>query len=210
MKPWFCLTGLALTLSMGWAHASGLDQLQAFLSQASRGDYTFEQTVTGPSTRASKPVVQKGRMRFIRPHKFRFDYGQPFPQVIVADGRKLWLYDPDLAQVTVRDQAITLAESPAGLLASATDLKELEIHFVLSTLPSSDGLEWVLAVPKNGQAVLTQVKVGLKSNRLAALELTDAMGQRARLNFSLTAMDQEIVNSVFQFTPPAGTDLLQQ
>ena len=199
-----------LACSAALATAGGLEQLQAFLSQTKSGDYAFEQTVTGPSSKSAKPLIQTGRLRFLRPMRFRFDYVTPYAQTIVADGSKLWLYDPDLAQVTVKNQAAVLAESPAGLLASATDVKELERHFTLSELPASGGMEWLLAIPKNSQAVLTELKVGLKAGRLGALELLDAIGQRSRLNFSVTANDQAPARGVFQFTPPQGTDVLAQ
>ena len=204
------ILSLALIATSAWSSDSGLNQLQAFLSLAKSGDYTFEQTVTGPSAKASKLLVQKGRMRFIRPLRFRFDYVSPYPQTIVADGSQLWLYDPDLEQVTVKNQEAMLAESPAGLLASATDVRQLQQHFELYELTPRDGLSWVKAKPKNNQAVLTEVNVGLKSNQLAVLELTDAMGQRSRLEFKIVSVNQPPSNDVFKFTPPKGADLIKQ
>lgn len=210
MKPRSWIVVMLLLVASAWSHASGLNQLQSFLSQTKSGDYAFEQTVTGPNAKASKPLVQTGRMRFIRPMRFRFDYVSPYPQIIVADGSKLWLYDPDLEQVTVKSQEAVLAESPAGLLASATDVKQLERHFDLSELPPSEDLFWVLAMPKNNQAVLTQVKVGLRSNRLAVLELVDAMGQRSRLEFSMTSTNQSPAADIFTFVTPKGADVITQ
>jgi outer membrane lipoprotein carrier protein len=197
-----------LTCSLN-AWGSGLEQLQSYLQSTRSGDYRFEQITVSPDNQARQPQVQMGRMRFVRPGLFRFDYLTPFPQQIVADGQMLWFYDPDLMQVSVRNQAETLADAPAGLLATATDLNELRQHFILTEQPSRDGLSWVKAIPKNEQAVLTEVQVGLQAGQLKALKMLDAMGQSSSLKFEPTEGAAEPNPRVFQFVPPPGADILR-
>ena len=196
------------------AGAGGLNQLQSFLSQTQAGDSTFSQEVFRPPSKdasgSSVPQRLTGRMRFKRPDRFRFDYLTPYVQTIVGDGQNLWLYDPDLAQVTVRSQAQTLADSPAGLIATATGLDQLRRHFTLSEGPDADGVAWVVATPKNAEALLTQVRLGLAGNVLQVLEMTDALGQRTRLAFGAQDQSQTVADGVFRFTVPDGVDVIRQ
>jgi outer membrane lipoprotein carrier protein len=206
--------GLVLGCWVSWVSASGLSDLQAFLSQTSSGDLTFEQTVsrvqvTDKQTQRT-PQKMTGRMRFIRPGRFRFDYLTPYAQTIVGDGRELWLYDPDLAQVTVRNQAQVLSDSPAGLIAAASNLDQLRAYFVLNEAPAANGLAWVSAEPKNTEAMLTQVRLGMQGKALSVLEMTDALGQRTRLTFAIDGLDQTVADEVFRFIPPKGVDVIRQ
>ena len=201
---WF---GLCLGWSSAWA--GGLAGLAHFLSTVHSGDVAFTQTVTSP--KASKPAqVLKGRMRFERPDRFRFDYTSPYQQLIIADGKAVWLYDLDLLQVTVSDQKRTLATSPAGLLLAARDLTALREVFALEDLPNAEGLQWMLARPKQKDATLDQAKLAFDAQGLVRLEMVDAFGQRSAFRFEQQGMGQTVAPSVFRFSPPAGADVIDQ
>lgn len=194
------------------AHADGLQALQAFIQGVKSGRADFVQTVTSPAREGQAPRVKtsSGRFEFLRPGKFRFDYQKPFVQTIVADGRLLWLYDVDLNQVTERQQAQVLGQTPAALVASASDLDALRADFDLSAEPDRDGLKWVKAKPKTGDGTLQQVRVGFDGTALAQLEILDSFGQRSLLKFSRVELNPELPAGAFVFRIPAGADVLRQ
>jgi outer membrane lipoprotein carrier protein len=132
------------------AFAGGMESLEQFIRSAKSGRAEFTQTVTGPARegQAARSKTSSGTFEFQRPDKFRFTYRKPFEQVIVADGKTLWLYDKDLNQVTQQWQGKVLGSTPAALLAASPDLDTLRRDFELQELPARDGLQWVQATPK--------------------------------------------------------------
>ena len=209
LRKFLALFALA-ALAPLWA--GGLDSLDAFIKSTRSGRATFVQTVTAPPKdgQAARPKVSSGTFEFQRPSRFRFVYKKPFEQTIVADGQTLWLYDVDLAQVTARKQGQVLGSTPAALIASAADLRALDADFVLSDAQSIDGLEWVLAMPRNKDNSLSNVRVGLKGNTLVMLDIVDSFGQRSVLQFSAFEANPALDPFIFQFKPPAGVDVLRQ
>jgi len=209
LRKFLALFALA-ALAPLWA--GGLDSLDAFIKSTRSGRATFVQTVTAPPKdgQAARPKVSSGTFEFQRPSRFRFVYKKPFEQTIVADGQTLWLYDVDLAQVTARKQGQVLGSTPAALIASAADLRALDADFVLSDAQPMDGLEWVLAMPRNKDNSLSNVRVGLKGNTLVMLDIVDSFGQRSVLQFSAFEANPALDPSIFQFKPPPGVDVLRQ
>jgi outer membrane lipoprotein carrier protein len=198
------------------AHASSVDTLAQFLKNTHSGRADFQQVVTSPN-KAGQPVRSKqsaGSFAFMRPAKFRFEYQKPFPQLIVADGQTLWLYDTDLAQVTARKQSQALNSTPAALIATATDLAALQKDFTLQAQPDADGLQWVQATPNNKESTLSQVRLGLSVSgqqvALAKLDIVDAMGQRSVLTFERFEVNPAgLAASAFNFVPPKGVDVVR-
>lgn len=193
-----------------WAQASGLSALASFLADVQSGDVTFTQTIR-PAGQADAPSqVLRGRMRFSRPDRFRFDYLTPYEQVIVADGQAIWLYDVDLLQVTVNDQSRALAGSPVGMLLAAHDLNQLREAFELNEAAPAQGLRWVLAQPKQKDAALTEALMGFDDQGLARLDMTDAFGQRSTFRFEQAGMGIAVADSSFRFMVPENVDLIDK
>lgn len=198
-----CLLTLALAPT---ARADALDELRSFGQKVQSARAEFTQTVTSPD--GARKKTSSGRFEFQRPNRFRFDYAKPYEQQIVGDGQKVWLYDPDLNQVTVRAVDQALGATPAALLAGVS----IERDFALEPQPDQGGLQWVLATPrqKGGeQASVRQLRVGFRGNELAAMEITDVFGQRSRLDFSKLESNPTLAPQRFQFKPPAGADVVQ-
>jgi outer membrane lipoprotein carrier protein len=126
--------------------------------------------------------------------------------VLVGDGSKLWIHDPDLNQVTVKriDQAIS--STPAALLAGKDDITAL---FTLRDAGSSDGLNWVEATPKAQDTGFERVRLGLQGKTLAAMELQDQLGGRTLLRFSDLKPNAHVPPETFRFTPPKGADVIE-
>lgn len=204
---------LGLALLCGTAQADGLQALEQFLRSTQSGSTTFTQTVTSPLRQGetvARSKTSSGTFEFSRPDRFRFQYTRPFEQLIVADGQTLWLHDIDLNQVAARQQAEVLGNTPAAIIASAADLKALSTVFTLGNAPERDGLEWVLATPRNRDAQLQSVHLGFKQGQLAALEMLDSFGQRSVLRFGALDVSTRLPAERFRFTPPAGVDVLRQ
>jgi outer membrane lipoprotein carrier protein len=194
---------LALLLASA-ARADSVDLLRNFASNVKSGRASFTQTVT--SVDGKKKKDSSGQFEFARPDRFRFSYAKPFEQLIVADGQKVWLYDVDLNQVTVRPMAQALGTTPAALLAGGA----LDKEFELKAASTADGLEWVQATPRVKDGPIQSLRVGFKGSVLAALEIVDAFGQRSLLRFSALEQNVKLPDSAFEFTPPKGADVIQQ
>jgi len=201
---------LAACAQAAWA--DGLHSLESFMQTAKSGSAGFTQTVTSPPRDGQAPRVKtsSGSFAFERPGRFRFDYQKPFAQTIVADGATLWLYDPDLNQVTERAQDKALGSTPAALLTSAADLAALRAEFTLANAPDADGLQWVQATPKASGGQLQSVRVGFAGAQLAALEILDSFGQRSLIRFTGLKLNDALPAGAFRFQAPSGADVLKQ
>ena len=188
----------------GGARADAVDSLRDFAQNVKSGKASFTQTVT--SVDGAKKKTSSGQFEFVRPNRFRFVYAKPFEQQIVADGQKVWLYDVDLNQVTVRPMAQALGATPAALLAGAT----LDKEFDLKAVPAAEGFEWVQATPKIKDGPIQLLRVGFKGKDLAALDIVDAFGQRSALRFTALEQNIKLSDEQFRFTPPKGADVIQQ
>ncbi len=192
----------ALALA-GAAHAAGVDRLQAFIAGARTAEADFTQTVTDKNGRVTQRA--SGKMAFARPGKFRWDYSAPYEQVIVGDGSKLWLYDADLDQVTVKPLGEVIAGTPAALLAGDN---AIEKYFVVKNAGESDGLEWLEATPKTRDTTFERIRMGFKGDVLVQMDLFDFFGQRTTLRLSHLVRNPAIASSRFTFTPPKGADVI--
>ncbi|MBI5255669.1 MAG: outer membrane lipoprotein chaperone LolA [Burkholderiales bacterium] len=202
MKPLLMMA--AMLVAAATARADAVDTLREFARDAKSGRAEFTQTVTSPD--GSKKKSSGGSFEFMRPERFRFAYAKPFEQVIVSDGRKVWLYDVDLNQVSVRPAGQALGATPAALLAGGSIDKDFE----LAALPSRDGLDWVQATPRVKEGSVQQLRVGFRGKTLAALELVDAFGSRSLLQFKDVVLNPRLPEDTFRFTPPKGADVIEQ
>jgi outer membrane lipoprotein carrier protein len=197
------IAALALAAS-ALAHADAVDTLRTFVRDVKTGSAVFTQTVTSPD--GAKKKTSSGTFEFARPNRFRFAYTQPFQQLIVADGRKVWIHDVDLDQVTSRRIDQALGATPAALLAGG----DLEKDFELAALPDADGLAWAQATPRTKDGPFQSVRVGFKGRELAAIEILDSFGQRSRLQFDKVVANPDLPPETFRFTPPPGAEVLEQ
>jgi outer membrane lipoprotein carrier protein len=187
------------------AYADGLDKLRAFVRDVSSARATFTQVVT--SSDGVKKKTSSGIFEFARPNRFRFDYQKPYPQLIVGDGEKVWLHDPDLQQVTVRAMDKALGATPAALLAG----QGLDKDFETKAMPAADGLDWVQALPRVKEgAAFTSMKLGFRDTALAVVEIVDNFDQRTMIRFDAMTTNLGFAPEHFAFKPPQGASVLQQ
>jgi len=201
MRAAWLLAGVLLLPTL--ACAAGVERFQAYLRDTQTARADFEQRVYD---RERKLVQQsRGSFAFLRPGRFRWTYAQPYPQLIVGDGKRVWIYDEDLNQVTVRAMARALGSTPAALLAGAADV---ERAFELSDAGQRDGLEWLEAKPREREAGFELIRLGMGAAGVQAMELVDQFGQTTVLRFSNIARNPTLDPSAFRFTPPKGADVL--
>jgi outer membrane lipoprotein carrier protein len=196
------LCGLLPAFLPVFAWASGVDQFKAFLETTKNARGSFAQSVAGKSGR--KPQQSAGFFAFARPGKFRWSYEKPYQQLLVSDGHKLWSYDPDLNQVTVRKLGQALGSSPAGLLSGDS----LEDNFVLKDGGTVDGFEFVDATPKAQDGTFERVRIGFKEKLPRVMEVRDNFGQTTTLLLNQFEVNAALSADVFRFTPPKGADVV--
>jgi len=200
-------TASALLAGSAYAAASGPAQrLDALFSQTRTLSAHFSETVQNANAATVKQ--SSGTLAIAKPGRFRWDYEKPYKQLIVADGAKLWLYDPGLEQVTVRPETRALAAGPAALLAGTS---KVEGQFKVSDAGEHGGLNWVRLVPLDNESDYTEMRVGLDGQgQLKELRLDSKLGQSTRIVFSDLKRNVKLDPGLFRFTPPPGVDVVHQ
>lgn len=194
------LAGAALTV-----HAGGLDDFLAFSSATKSATARFDQVVVDRSGRTVDRA--SGTLAFARPGKFRWTYEKPTKSLLVGDGTRLWLYDQDLNQVTVKAYDRSISSTPAALLAGKEDIASV---FTLREAAEEGGLAWVAAIPKEKDTGFESAKIGMKGKTLAAMELVDQLGGRTMIHFTDFRPNPALGAETFHFTPPKGADVLDE
>lgn len=166
----------------------------------------FEQTVHGSNGVVTQSA--RGTMQVARPQLFRWEVREPFEQLIIADGKQVWVYDPDLMQAVVRPFDSQLADTPALLFGG--DAQLIGERFVV-TIPeeTAKGFRFELK-PKADNALFESLRVTFIDNRLREMSLLDGLGQRTRIQFGNVSLNGAIPDSRFRFEPPAGTDVIRE
>ncbi len=181
----------------------GLDRLDRFFAGFKGLDTGFEQTVTD---NAQRPTQQtRGRLQILRPGRFRWTYEEPYQQLIVTDGARLWVYDPDLTQVTITRLDTSIGNTPALLLSTERPLDEL---FMITELPSQGDIAWVQLDPRQEDANFTRVRLAFDRESLYAMEIVDGFGQTMNIRFLGLDRNPALGPADFRFTPPAGVDVI--
>ena len=187
------------------AHAASIEMLKSFLQQTTSGRAHFAQIIVAKNLKQLQQAT--GTMQFARPGKFRWEYDKPYEQTIVGDGSRLWIYDKDLNQVTVRKLDKALGGSPAALLAGSNDIDKI---YDLTNLGTQEGLDWLEAVPKSKENAFERVRLGFKQGNLEAMELRDQFGQVTVIKFSLVERNPRLAADMFRFSPPKGADVITE
>lgn len=187
------------------ASAAALEQFKSFASSTQAASGEFKQRLVKDGVKANNPST--GTFVFARPGKFIWTYKKPFEQILQSDGEKLFIYDKDLNQVTTRKIGDALGSSPAEILFGSNDLEK---NFTLKEAGSRDGLDWLDAIPKNKDTTFASIGIGLKNGVPAQMELRDAFGQTSQLTFEKFEKNPSLKSNNFNFTIPAGADVLAQ
>lgn len=194
---------LAVFLTVPVVQAGALENLQGFLEATKTLRADFSQVVI--SKNGKKPQQSTGVMMISRPGKFRWQIDRPDKQILVGDGERVWIYDPDLRQVTVRKMDAALGSTPAALLLGGNSLEK---RFTLRETGENDGLAWVEAVPKQADGGFERLTLGFSGANLRVMTLFDNFGQVTTFNFSRLERNTVLDPANFRFKPPAGVDVI--
>lgn len=189
------------------AHAAALDQFKSFVSstQSAKGEFT-QQLVKVESGKSKISNKSSGTFSFARPGKFIWTYQKPYEQLLQADGEKLYIYDKDLNQVTIKKLGDALGSSPAAILFGSNDLEK---NFTLKEAGTKNGLEWMEATPKAKDTTFDHIGIGLRNGVPEAMELRDSFGQVSLLTFTKFEKNPVMPATQFKFTVPKGADVFQ-
>jgi chaperone LolA len=191
-----------MLVATGAVQASDAGQrLEQFLSGLTTLRADFNQTVQS----ADAVDESQGQLLIARPGKFRLHYDEPYEQLYVADGKKLWLYDKDLAQVTVKSQSGAVGDTPALFLSNNEPLAK---RFVVREAGTRDGLDWVELKPRDANESFESVRLGLAGGTLKVMDMADSFGQHTRIEFKSVERNVKLDPAQFRFTPPKGVDVV--
>lgn len=199
---------IAASVTIGWsvsASAAATDDLGRFLKTVTSAQGSFVQKVFTREGE-NKEAAGSGDFAFLRPGKFKWHYDAPFEELIVTDGKTLWLYDTELAQVTEKALTGAIPASPASLLFGAQDFRK---DFNVENLSSKDGLDWLKATPKDDGNAFSEVRIGFKNGLPQEMSLTDNFGQQTHLTFENFKTNVKLKASEFTFKAPQGVDVLK-
>jgi outer membrane lipoprotein carrier protein len=178
-------------------------RLDAFAQNLHSLTGQFNQSLTDINGKSSK--TSSGTLALEAPRQFRWDTLAPYKQTIVADGSRVWLYDPELEQVTVRVQSSEEAHSPLTVL---TDVKQIDKNFKVSEQGERDGLVWLRLTSTSKDPQFDYADLGFDANGLARMTFRDQLGSTTDIRFSGWQRNAAVPTSTFNFVPPKGTDVI--
>lgn len=146
-----------------------------------------------------------GQLWIAHPNRFRWEYGGKFPELVVADGEKIWLYDEMLGQVTIRQQSSLTSDSPLSLL---TDLGQLDGQYDVRELGDDSGLDLLELRARNPESQFERVLLGLDDDRVILMIMEDVFGLRTEIRFKDIERNPQLNEELFHFTPPEGVDVI--
>jgi len=182
-------------------------ELEIFLNQLNTLYGRFEQKLYSETGELLE--ISRGELFIERPDRFRWDYQTPYQQQIIADGTRIWIYEPDLEQVTVKPMDKALDKTPAQLLSSSHT--RLADNFTVKPLPADPNTQYrkqFEVVPKATDSQFVRLHISLYRNDLETFELLDNLGQTTLITFSHTRRNENFAKGLFRFSPPAGTDVI--
>ncbi len=193
------------TTSISYADEAA-DKLTQLLKNMHSMQADFTQTILDKNGQA----VQKstGEMSLQRPSQFRWDVKKPTKQLVVTNGKKLWIYDPDLEQVTIRSLVKTAGETPAMLL-SDEDLAVGDEFSVRETNHSTE-LKWFVLIPKDKSTAISALKLGFANQEIRQMKLEDHLGHTTLIEFNHVRTNIPLTASTFSFTPPGHIDVIDE
>jgi outer membrane lipoprotein carrier protein len=178
-------------------------QLEQFADKLESLYAHFDQQVFKPD--GGVEDKSSGQVWLIRPNRFRWQYGGDFPELVVADGQKVWLYDEMLEQVTIREQSLMTSDSPLMLL---TDISRIDEQFEVRELGSDSGLHLLELRSHDPESEFERILLGLDNGELSLMAMEDAFGLRTEIRFREIQRNPALDEKLFQFTPPEGIDVI--
>lgn len=189
------------------AQASAIEQFKSFVvnTKTAKGEFLqVQMKMVNGTAKAGKS--SSGTFKFARPGKFIWTYIKPYDQVLQADGDKLYLYDKDLNQVTIKTLGNAIASSPAAILFGSVDLDK---NFIMKDVGVKQGVEWLEAIPKTKDSQFDTIGIGMKDGVPVGMELRDSFGQMSLVTLKNFEKNPPFAADQFKFVIPQGADVLR-
>lgn len=193
----------ALLLAANLAHAGARDELGIFTQGLKGLDGQFSQQVF--DVRGKQKEQSSGRVAVSAPRLFRWEYVRPYPQLVVADGKTVWVFEPDLNQASRRPQGEEEANSPLAILLEPS---KLDRDFITREAGVRNGVEWLEVTPRGADAGFKTARLGFAGGQLTQLEYVDALGQRTAIAFSGWKRNPSFAKGTFSYVPGKGVDVI--
>jgi outer membrane lipoprotein carrier protein len=178
------------------------ERLNNFFTKVSSLKGSFNQQVF--SKKGKLIQNSTGLLYLSRPGRFRWIYKTPDPQVIVGDGKNIWIYDEDLEQVTIKPLSRALSSAPIAIL---TRKQSPDAQFVVKPMKASGGLDWFQLTPRRKSKDFKSIQLGLDKRGMRQMVMHDQLGQKTVIKLN-TQSNVPIPGKTFYFKPPAGVDVI--
>ncbi len=206
MRQYFILwVSLCLLTSLNALAADSIHNLQSHLQTYQQLSGQFKQRVSSGNN--ADVHQSNGHFWIKKPNKFRWQYVMPYAQEITSNGLRVWVYDEDLEQVTIKPSSAAIASSPLAIILGSSSLED---YFKVSEVKKADGLQWLLLIPLNDEAGFESVQVGFENSVLAKMLMQDNFGQTTQLDFSQVTIHSNLDDAMFEFKRPEGVDVFDE
>ncbi|MCW9047745.1 MAG: outer membrane lipoprotein chaperone LolA [Gammaproteobacteria bacterium] len=203
LKKIFSITLLLCSFNINAEPISSQVKLEKFLDNTNSFSARFQQKLVDKYGYLLQQSA--GSLNMQRPGKFRWDYILPYPQNIISNGKKIWMYDSELEQVNVRPYDQVLASSPVNLLDNN---QKLDIEFKVADMPKKDGQDWVKLIPRNMESDFKEMQVGMLDGKIKTMRFIDNFEQQTQIEFEQLVVNPQFEDSMFEFVTPEGTDVI--
>ncbi|WP_416886633.1 outer membrane lipoprotein chaperone LolA [Marinospirillum sp.] len=205
MSRLICYVFTALLLLSGPLQADPAARLSAHLQAIESLQGRFTQDLL--DGRGQRLQASEGQFKLQQPAQIYWETEQPYPELLVSNGRDLWLYDPDLLQATHQRVEAQLEHTPVSLLLNPEQSLATAYHVQLR---EEAGREIYRLRPRDAQGLLEEVRLTFFQGQLVGLGLEDSLGQITSISLREVERNQEIDPQVFEWTPPAGVDVIRE
>lgn len=193
-----------LSFPLQAAEDVAIQRLTTLLNQAQTISGRFSQlTLDGSGTQLQETA---GEMALKRPGQFRWHTDAPMEQLLISNGEKIWLYDPDLQQVTIQKMDQRLTHTPALLLSG--DVSKIAESFDITLKEGGNVVDFILK-PKAADSLFESLRLSFRGGVINDMQLIDNVGQRTNILFLGVKLNPSIAASQFTFEVPPGVDVIQ-
>jgi outer membrane lipoprotein carrier protein len=183
----------------------------AELTTLLNGVHTMRANFTQTVNDNAGKFIQKsnGKMAMERPGKFRWDVTKPIPQLVIANDKRLWIYDEDLEQVTIRSLTYEAGEAPALLLSHVNT--SIDKDFAIKTSDKkTPGWSWFILVPKKPDSMFASIQMGFTKNEIHEMRLEDHLGHVTTIQFKNIETNVNLSSSLFAFKASKNVDVIDE
>jgi len=194
---------MTCVVQLSQAENTGVMQLKNFMQKSANFSASFSQSLF--DDRGSELQYSAGRFSLQKPGKFSWDYEEPYHQVIMSDGKVIWMYDSELEQVTIKPVDSALSKTSMVLLFNKTNIDN---DFNIVTLDVIDGVSWLELTTKQSDSEFSNILIGMKNNLIDSLKMIDGFGQTTVIKFTNSKTAVKFKSNRFKFVIPKNADVI--